>query len=262
MAFGYTKTEFERKSTGERYRIERAELYFRKKAGATPFIFFAGALILGLYAYWGGGPLHYVSAALFASLGVWQFFYVNRAGVTAEEVDERARAMRGSLDPETDALNASDMDYDAFMDAPKIRLWGYTTLPIGEKKAVLRADRTDDTARSSHLQFTVFTLAEDTLETYSVIRSLLGDEKEETVMGWSYAQLKDAGFERLAADCAIEAGGEKTELRKFPVVSIRCNNKRMNRSYAICEDCRGDAEKLLRSIQKKQDTLEKGNEVS
>ena len=170
--------------------------------------------------------------------------------------------MRASLDLETDALNASDMDYDAFMNEPKIQLWGYTALPIGEKKAVLRADRADDTARSSHLQFTVFTLAEDTLETYSAIRSLLGDEREETVMGWSYAQLKDAGFERLAADCAIEAGGEKTELRKFPVVSIRCNNKRMNRSYAICEDCRGDAEKLLRSIQKKQDTLEKGNEVS
>ena len=90
MAFGYTKTEFEKKSTGECYRIERAELYFRKKAGKTPFIFFAGALILGLYAYWGGGPLHYVSAALFAGLGVWQFFYVNRAAVTAPEVDERA----------------------------------------------------------------------------------------------------------------------------------------------------------------------------
>lgn len=259
MAFGYTKNEFEKKSTRERYRIERAELYFRKKTGSTPFIYFGGAVILALYAYWGGGPLHYIAAALFAGLGVWQFFYVNRAAVSAQEVDERVKELYDSLDTDTDALNASDMDYDDFADAPKIRLWGYTTQPIGEKKPVLRADRADDTARSSHVQFTVFTMAEDTLEAYSVIRSLLGDEKDEMVMGWSYAQLKEAGWEKLAADCAAEAGGAATEMRKFPVVAIRCNNKRMNRSYAICEECRGDAEALIRGIQQKTDMLEKGN---
>ena len=151
MAFGYTKNEFEKKSTRERYRIERAELYFRRKAGATPFIFFAGALILGLYAYWGGGPLHYVSAALFAGLGVWQFFYVNRACVTAEEVDERVKMLWEETDLETDALNRSDMEYDAFINAPKILLYGYTKLPIGEKEALLRADSVDKAGRSSHI---------------------------------------------------------------------------------------------------------------
>ena len=257
MSLFYKKNEFEKKSTRERVGIERAELYFRKKAGGTPFIFLAGAVLLGLYAYWGGGPLHFVAAALFAGIGIWQFFYVNRANVSGEEVDERVRRMWEEPEPETDALNASDMDYDAFMEAPKFLVRGYTTLPIAGKKPFLRADSADGTGRSSHIQLTVFTLAEETLEAYSVIRSLLGDEKEETVMEWPYAQLKQTGFERIAADCAVEAGSERTEMRKFPVLSVRSSNKRENRTYAISEDCRGEAEEFLRAVQKKQTQQER-----
>ena len=259
MAFGYTKNEFEKKSTRERYRIERAELYFRKRAGATPFVFFAGALLLGLYAYWGGGPLHYVSAALFAGLGVWQFFYVNRAGVTAEEVDERVRMLREETDLETDALNRSDMEYDAFQNAPKILLYGYTKLPIGEKEALLRADSGDKTGRSSHIQFSCFTLAETTLECYSIVKSLLEKETEETLMEWPYDRIRETGLERIAADCAAEPGGTAMQMRHLPAVTIRSANKRESRSYAFCEDCRSEAEQLIREIQIRKDRLEKGN---
>ena len=259
MALFYNKNEFERKSTRERYRIERAELYFQKKAGKTPFIYFAIAAVVALYAYWGGGPLHFAAAALFAGLGVWQFFYVNRSTVTPQETDERARALGEDLDLKIDALNASDMDYDAFTDAPKIEVWGYTPQTLNGEKPLLRADKSDDTARSSHVQFTVFTLGPETLEAYSVIRSLLGDKKEVTLMEWPYVQLKQTGTERIAADCSVEPGSEKTQMRKFPAVSIRSSNKKMNRAYAICEDCRGEADELLRMIQEKKDLLEKGN---
>lgn len=252
----YKKTEFEKKSTRERYRIERGELYFRKRSGSTPYIFFAGAILLGLYAYWGGGPLYYVVAALFAGIGVWQFFYTRSAGVTAAEVDERMEAMGTQIDLEVDALNASDMDYDEFMEAPKIRLYGYSGLSIGQEEAILRADQSDDTARSSHLMFTCFILGEETLEAYSTIRSLLGDEKTEEVMEWRYDQLQ-AGLERVAAKCAMQPGGEQTETRKFPAVSIRCSNKRNNRLYTFCENCRPEAQELIRRIQEKKEAPRK-----
>lgn len=106
------------------------------------------------------------------------------------------------------------------------------------------------------MQFTCFILGEDHLEAYSTVRTLFGEEKktplkESTIMEWPYSQIRQVGFERLAADCAVEAGSEKTELRKFPVVSIRSSNKRENRTYAICEDCRGDAEDFLVRIREK-----------
>ena len=250
------KTDYEKKSTRERYRIERAELYFRKKAGATPFIFFAGALILGLYAYWGGGPLHYVSAALFAGLGVWQFFYVKQAAVTPSEVDARMRWINDNLDLETDALNTSDMEYDAFMAAEKISVYGYTALPVQEEKAILRADRSDDMGRSSHMQFTCFILGEDRLEAYSTVRTLFGEEKktplkESTIMEWPYTQLREIGFERIAANCSVQPGSEEKETRKFPCLMVRSSNKIENRTYAICEDCRGDAEDFLARVREK-----------
>ena len=134
--------------------------------------------------------MYYLVAAIFAGLAVWQLIYVRGADVSAEEADERAEALRRSLNLEVDALNASDLDYDAFMDAEKIQVWGYTTLPIAGGKPLLRADSADETGRSSHIQFTVFTLAEESLEAYSVIRSLLGNEKEETIMEWKYGQLR------------------------------------------------------------------------
>ena len=252
MAFGYTKNEFEKKSTRERYRIERAELYFRKKAGKTPFIYFGLALLIGLYAYWGGGPLHFVAAALFAGLGVWQFFYVSRANVSTEEVDWRMRSLWESMDLETDALNRSDMDYDAFVNAPKILVYGYTKLPIGEKEALLRADSRDKAGRSSHVQFSCFTLAETSLECYSIVKSLLGEEKEETLMEWPYSRIREIELEKIAADCAAEAGGSATQMRHLSAVTVRSANKRENRSYAICEDCRENAQELVRRVKENQ----------
>ena len=253
MSLFYKKTEFEKKSTRERVGIERAELYFRKKTGSTPFIFFAGALILGLYAYWGGGPLHFVAAALFAGLGIWQFFYVNRADISGEEVDERIRRMWEELDLETDALNASDMDYDAFMEAPKRMIYGYTKLPLKGKEALLRADSRDDAGRSSHVQFSCFTLAETSLECYSIVKSLLGEEQEVTVMEWPYSRIREIVLEKIAADCSTEAGGEKTQMRHLPAVSIRSANKRENRSYAVCAQSREAALDLIEKVKEKQE---------
>lgn len=249
------KTDYEKKSTRERYRIERSELYFKKSSGNTPYILFAFAIIVGIYAYFGGGPLHFVAALFFTGLGIWQFFYVKQAAVTPPEVDARMRWINDNLDLETDALNTSDMEYDAFIAAEKISVYGYTALPVQEEKAILRADSSDDVGRSSHMQFTCFILGEDRLEAYSTVRTMFGEKKtplkESTIMEWPYTQLREIGFERLAADCAIEAGSEKTEIRKFPVISIRSTNKRENRTYAICEDCRGDAADLLARVRQK-----------
>lgn len=252
MSLFYTKNEFEKKSTRERYRIERAELYFRKKTGATPFIFFGGAILLGLYAYWGGGPLHFVAAALFAGLGVYQFFYVNRADVSAEEVDTRVKALWEEMDLKTDALNKSDMDYDEFMNSDKLLMYGYTKQPIGEKEALLRADNTDRTGRSSHVQFSCFTLAETSLECYSIVKSLLGDEKEETLMEWPYERIREIELEKIAVDASPQAGGAATQMRHLPAVTVRSANKRENRSYAFCEDCRDTARELVNRVRENQ----------
>ena len=257
-AHGHTLySDYERKSTRERYRIERSELYFKKSSGSTPYILLGFAVLVGIYAYFGGGPLHYVAALFFAGLGIWQFFYVKQAAVTPPEVDARMRWIHNNdLDLETDALNTSDMEYDAFMAAEKFSVYGYTALPVQEEKAILRADRSDDVARSSHMQFTCFILGEDHLEAYSTVRTMFGAEKktplkESTIMEWPYSQIRQAGFERLAADCAIEAGGDRTEVRKFPCLMIRSSNKKENRTYAICEDCRGDAEDFLDRVRQK-----------
>ncbi|MBR3748797.1 MAG: hypothetical protein IKN28_02885 [Firmicutes bacterium] len=254
----YKKNDFEKKTTRERYRIERGELYFRKKSGSTVAIMFAFAVFAFFFARreTGGGPFYYAVAVAFAAIAVWQIFYVRGAKVGPEEVDERLTHMRDSIELETDALNTSDMDYDAFMAAEKISVYGYTALPVQEEEAILRADRSDDVGRSSHMQFTCFILGEDHLEAYSTVRTLFGEEKktplkESTIMEWFYSQIRQVGFERLAADCAVEAGSEKTELRKFPVISIRSSNKRENRTYAICEDCRSDAEALLSRVREK-----------
>ena len=64
------KTDYEKKSTRERYRIERSELYFKKSSGNTPYILFAFAIIVGIYAYFGGGPLHFVAALFFTGLSL------------------------------------------------------------------------------------------------------------------------------------------------------------------------------------------------
>ncbi len=253
----YKKNEFEKKSTRERYTIERGELYFRKKAGGTPFIFFGGAILLGLYAHWGGGPLHYAAAALFAALGVWQFFYVSRASVSAQEVDARVRSMLGELDLESDALNAGDMDYDAFTEAEKIILYGYAKLPIKDEEAMLRADEADNVGRSSHVQFTCFTLMEDTLQAYSVVKSLLSGEKAHTIMEWPYDRIQAVELEKLAVNGQIEPGSDKTQMRHLPAAVIRSSNKRESRSYAFCEDCRASAQELARKIREKQADAQK-----
>ena len=106
------------------------------------------------------------------------------------------------------------------------------------------------------MQFTCFILGEDRLEAYSTVRTLFGEEKktplkESTIMEWPYTQLREIGFERIAANCSVQPGSEEKETRKFPCLMVRSSNKRENRTYAICEDCRGDAEDFLARVREK-----------
>ena len=255
------KTKQPKKSTRERYSIERAELYFRKASGSTVPIMFAFAVVAFLFARWkhGGAPFYYAVAVAFAAIAVWQIFYVRETKVGPEEVDERLTHIRDSIDLETDALNASDLDYDLFMEADKTVLWGYSTLPIQDEQPLLRADAADDIARSSHLQFTCFTITKFSLEAFSSVRSLMNEEKEETVMEWPIRHIRDISIDRNGEHCPLEAGSEERALRRFSVLSVRGSSRRDDRSYAICEDCREQAEALIAKIQQRQAYLEKGN---
>ena len=256
----------EKKSTWERYHIERGELYFQQKAGSTAWVLFGFALLTGLYAYLGGGggrgrSMYFVVSAIFLGLGIWQFFYVKKANVTGSEADRSAQRLAASVDPETEALNASDMEYDEFMAAKKISLKGYTALPIGQSEASLRADAADDIARSSHVQVSCFVFGEDTLEAFTTVRSLLDpDQKESTIKEWTYGQIRQISLERQTVKCPITPGGEKTETRRFPVVMIHAGGKHDNRTYAFDEESRPKAEELIRLLQEKQEEIRERKE--
>ena len=236
------------------YQSERADLYFQRKyrRGTIP-ILLIGAVLAAAFAYYnvkaGHGGMYYAVAAVLAGLAVWQFFYTRQAQVQGSEVDERARRVSREINLNKLALNATDMDIDDFETLDKIYLSGYTTLPIDKTAALLRADPEDSVGRSSHLQLSCFVIREEGVEAFSLVRSLLNQTQTQDSMTWRYDHIAQIRLEEISVPCAKESGGQETENRKFPVISIRSDNKRVRRTYAVDQACRARAEELVGMIQ-------------
>ena len=247
------------------YQSERSDLYFQRKyrRGTIP-IFLIGAALAAAYAYYsmkqGHGGTYYAVAAVLAGLAVWQFIYTRAAQVSGTEVDARAQQVKKEIDLDKLALNATDMDIDDFETTEKVYLAGYTTLPIEKTPPLLRADPLDGRGRSSYLQLSCFVLGADRMEAFSLVRSLLKPEDAQENMTWRYEHIAQIRIEEVSAACAKESGGEETVTKKFPVISIRSDNKKVRRTYAFEEADRPAAEEFVARIQEKSSMTQKGKE--
>ena len=238
------------------YLSERADLYFQRKyrRGTIPILLIAAAAAAA-FAYYnvrvGHGGFYYAVAAMLLGIAVWQFFYTRIAKVTGDEVDDRCRVLQRETNFEVRALNATDIDIDDFDSSDKVLLCGYTNLPIEKAAPLYRADGADKVGRSSHLQMSYFVLGPDSIEAFSVVRSLLSPAETQENMSWHYDHIGQVSIDEISLSCPTAPGGSETENRKFPVISIRGDNKRIRRTYAFMPDQLGAARELVALIESK-----------
>ena len=246
----------EKKNNPKLYQSERTDLYFQRKyrRGTIP-ILLLGAAAAAAFAYYnvqaGHGGFYYAVAAMLLGIAVWQFFYTRMAKVSGDEVDRRCLALQRETHFESRALNASDMDIDDFECSDKVLLRGYSTLSIDKNAPLYRADGADKVGRSSHLQMSYFVLGPDSIEAFSVVRSLLSPAETQENMSWHYDHIGQVSIDEISLSCPTAPGGSETENRKFPVISLRGDNKRIRRTYAFMPDQLVAAKELVTLIESK-----------
>lgn len=238
------------------YLSERSDLYFQRRyrRGTIPILLIGavGAAAFARYnVHVGHGGMYYAVAAMLLGIAVWQFFYTRTAKVACEEVDGRCRFLQQETNFESRALNATDMDIDDFDSSDKVLLTGYTNLPIKKNAPLYRADSADKVGRSSHLQMSYFVLGPDSVEAFSLVRSLLSPDETQENTSWHYDRIGQITLDEVSLACPTSPGGAETENRKFPVIIIRGDNKRVRRTYAFMPDQIGRARDLVASIERK-----------
>lgn len=238
------------------YLSERADLYFQRKyrRGTIPILLIAAAAAAAFACYnvrVGHGGFYYAVAAMLLGIAVWQFFYTRVAKVSADEVDERCRVLQRETNFEVRALNATDIDIDDFDNSDKVLLCGYTNLPIEKAAPLYRADSADKVGRSSHLQMSYFVLGPDSVEAFSLVRSLLSPAESQENTSWRYDRIGQITLDEISLSCPTAPDGTETENRKFPVMLIRGDNKKFRRTYAFMPEQLEDARELVALIQSK-----------
>ena len=246
----------QKKPNPKLYQSERADLYFQRKyrRGTIPILLIAAAAAAA-FAYYnvqvGHGGFYYAVAAMLLGIAVWQFFYTRVAKVSGDEVDRRCDALVRETKFESRALNASDMDIDDFDSSDKVLLYGFTNLPIQKDAPLYRSDSADKVGRSSHLQMSYFVLGPDSIEAFSLVRSLLSPAETQENMSWHYDHIGQVTIDEISLSCPTEPDGTETENRKFPVISLRGDNKRVRRTYAFMPDQLDAARELVALIESK-----------
>lgn len=235
------------------YQSERADLYFqrRNRRGTIP-VYLAGAVIAALFALMnmraGHSPVYFAVSAVLIGLAIWQFIYTRQAVVEASEVDDRFNKISEETQLLKYAATESEMYLETFEALEKYTLTGYTNRSIRDTAALLRADSSDDTGRSSHMQMSCLTFDKLSLLSFTIIRSLIEQKESQDQIIWPYTQISDVHIENLKLSCPLEPGGENTVKRVFPVIVIESRELEEKQSFAFSEQCRESAEQFVQIL--------------
>ena len=245
------------------YQSERAHLYFKRanRRGTIP-IYIAAAAICALFAYMnlraGHSGIYFLVAAFFVGMAVWQFFYTKKADVKAEEVDARFEYIRRTTDLVKFAATDSEMYLEEYEALDKCILYGYTNEGIRDTEAHLRADISDNTARSTHMQMSCMAFDKYSLISFTIVRSLIEQKESQDNMFWPYTQISGVSLEKTMHMCPTEPGGDKAEKRSLYYVKISSKELGVSQKFAFNEDCRTKAEEFVQILKAKTSLKQTG----